>query len=63
MKAVSKRENETVDQLIRRFKRKVSKEGILDAYHAKKYYVKTGERRRAKHDAAVRRLRRNGTLL
>lgn len=63
MKAVSKRENETVDQLIRRFKRKVSKEGILDTYRAEEYYVKPGERRRAKHDAAVRRLRRNGTLL
>ena len=59
MKAVGKRENETVDQLIKRFRRKVSKAGILDACREKEYNMKPSEKRHQKHREHLKRMEKH----
>ena len=57
MKPVVRCERESVDRLIRRFKQKVKKTGILDECNKRRYYTKPGDRKRIKHAAAVKRLK------
>ncbi len=52
---VEKREGEDAETLIRRFKKKVSKSGILQDLKKKSYYMKPGDHRRKKSIDARRR--------
>jgi len=58
MPKVQVRENEVLDDALRRFKRKVSRNGTLAEARKKEYYVKPGVRRKLKSEAA-RKARRN----
>ena len=49
------REDETFDQLLRRFKNGVDKAGILREYKRKQRFKSAGELRREKAKAAARR--------
>ena len=57
---MKRRPGESVDDLLRRFKRAVIREGILLEYRSRTAYMKPGERKRKKHDAAVRRINGRG---
>lgn len=59
MKPVRKHENETIDILIKRFKKRVAREEILDSYRKKQYYVAPGERRRRKHLSHLAKIKKN----
>jgi len=52
---VERREGEDTETLIRRFKKKVSKSGILQDLKKKSFYMKPGEYRRKKSTDARRR--------
>ena len=58
MKPVCRQTNESVDHLIKRFKRVVNKEGILDAYRQKECNVTPSEKRRNKHAAHLKRMKK-----
>ena len=60
MVRVIRKEGETVDALCKRFKNKCNHAGIKDEVIKRRAYMKPGEQRRQKHDAAVRRIKRNG---
>ena len=49
------REDETIDQLVRRFKTGVEKAGILREYKRKRFFKSNGELAREKAKAAARR--------
>ena len=46
------RENESLDDALRRFKRQVSRNGTLVEARKREYYVKPGVRRKLKSEAA-----------
>ena len=52
---VTVREDETIDQLVRRFKTGVEKAGILREYKRKRFFKSNGELAREKAKAAARR--------
>ena len=49
------REGESVDSLVKRFKKRVSKSGILLDLKEKMFYESKGERRRRKQEASRRK--------
>lgn len=49
--------DETVDSLYRRFKKKVQKDAILQDLRKTEYYVPKSEKRRIKHEEAMKRIR------
>lgn len=49
------RPGQSIDSLIRRFKKKVEAEGILDEVKKREYHLTKSERRRLKHKKAVAR--------
>ena len=49
---------ESLDSLLRRFKRKVANEGIIQAIKDKKYFESRGQKRRLAKEAAERRIKR-----
>lgn len=51
------RENESLEDALRRFKRNVSKSGTLAEYRKREYYEKPSVRRKKKSDAARRKHR------
>ena len=56
---ITPRRNEQPERMIRRFTKKVKKEGILEEVRERKYYVKPSEARRKKkreRDALMRKL-------
>ena len=53
------RENESLDDALRRFKRQVSRTGTLAEARKREYYVKPGIKRKLKSEAA-RKARRRG---
>lgn len=59
---VVKKKGETAEALIRRFKNKCNHVGIKKEAQKRKAYIKPGDRRRAKHTAAIRRMKRNGSI-
>lgn len=59
MKPVIRKKGEAVDNLLRRFKRQVNRDGIIGEYKKRTAYMKPSERRREKHQAAVGRTARN----
>ncbi len=40
------RNNETVDRALKRFSRKVKKEGIIDSFRERRYYEKPSDKKR-----------------
>ncbi len=49
------RENETLDEALRRFKRQVNKAGTLQEARKREFYLKPGVRRKLKSEMARRK--------
>ncbi len=49
------RENETLDEALRRFKRQVNKSGVLLETRKREYYLKKGLKRKLKSEMARRK--------
>jgi small subunit ribosomal protein S21 len=58
MTQVNLRPNETQEQLLKRFKKKVMKSGLLTSLRNKRWFVSKSETRRMEKKKAIRRLRR-----
>ncbi len=58
MATVVLRPNESQDSLLRRFRKKVAKSGILSTVRRKRWFVSKSELRRIQRKKAVRRLKR-----
>jgi small subunit ribosomal protein S21 len=58
MVSVELRPNESQEQLLRRFRKKVAKSGILSAARRKRWFVSKSELRRIQMKKAMRRQRR-----
>ena len=58
MPTVKIRPNESQDQLLKRFRKKVTKSGILSTVRRKRWFVSKSELRRIQRKKAIRRLRR-----
>jgi small subunit ribosomal protein S21 len=52
------KENETIENALKRFKRKVQREAIMKDYKKSSVYMKPGDRRRMKERRALKRVRR-----
>ena len=61
MASVNLRPNESQDQLLRRFRKKVAKSGILSTVRRKRWFVSKSELRRIQKKKAIRRLKRRQT--
>jgi len=55
---VNLRPNESQDQLLRRFRKKVAKSGILSTVRRKRWFISKSELRRIQKKKAIRRLKR-----
>jgi small subunit ribosomal protein S21 len=55
---VTLRQNESQDQLLKRFRKKVAKSGILSTVRRKRWFVSKSELRRIQKKKAIRRIRR-----
>jgi small subunit ribosomal protein S21 len=58
MIGVEKKNNETPEQLLRRFRKKVSRSGVMSVVRKKRWHVSKSELRRIEKKKAVRRARR-----
>jgi small subunit ribosomal protein S21 len=58
MTGVVLRPNESQDQLLRRFRKKVAQSGILSTVRRKRWFVSKSELRRIQRKKAIRRLKR-----
>jgi small subunit ribosomal protein S21 len=58
MTAVFLRNNESQDQLLKRFRKKVVKSGVLSTVRRKRWFVSKSEQRRMEEKKAIRRLKR-----
>lgn len=58
MTTVVLRPNESQEQLLRRFRKKVAKSGILSTVRRKRWFVSKSELRRIQRKKAIRRLKR-----
>jgi small subunit ribosomal protein S21 len=56
--SVNLRPNETQDQLLKRFRKKVAKSGILSTVRRKRWFVSKSEQRRMEKKKAARRCKR-----
>jgi len=61
MATVNLRPNESQDQLLKRFRKKVAKSGILSTVRRKRWFVSKSELRRIDKKKAIRRLKRRQT--
>lgn len=52
------RSGESQDQLLKRFRKKVAKSGILSTVRRKRWYVSKSELRRIQKKKAIRRIKR-----
>jgi small subunit ribosomal protein S21 len=52
------RSNESQDQLLKRFRKKVAKSGVLSTVRRKRWFVSKSELRRIQKKKAVRRIKR-----
>ena len=55
---VTKQRDETTEDMIKRFKRKCSKEGIIGEYRKRTSFQSPGERQRKKHYRAIRKAKK-----
>ena len=58
MAAVYLRQSESQDQLLKRFRKKVVKSGVLSTVRRKRWFVSKSEQRRMDDKKAIRRLKR-----
>lgn len=58
MTKVVLRPNESQEQLLKRFRKKVAKSGVLSTVRRKRWFVSKSELRRIQRKKAIRRLRR-----
>ena len=58
MATVTLRPNESQDQLLKRFRKKVAKSGILSTVRRKRWFVSKSELRRIQKKKAIQRLKR-----
>ncbi|HEY46042.1 MAG TPA: 30S ribosomal protein S21 [Anaerolineae bacterium] len=58
MTSVILRPNESQEQLLKRFRKKVAKSGILSTVRRKRWFVSKSELRRIQRKKAIRRLKR-----
>ncbi len=52
-----KRPGESIDSVLRKFKKKIKVEGILNELRKREYFEKPSEERKRKEKAAIRRTR------
>jgi len=52
------RQNESQDQLLKRFRKKVVKSGVLSTVRRKRWFISKSELRRVEKKKAIRRLKR-----
>ncbi|PZN06866.1 MAG: 30S ribosomal protein S21 [Bacillota bacterium] len=57
MAEIKRREDETLDDALRRFRQAIRRAGILSEVRRREHYDKPSVRRKKKHDAARRRRR------
>jgi small subunit ribosomal protein S21 len=55
---VNLRNNESQDQLLKRFRKKIVKSGVLSTVRRKRWFVSKSELRRIQKKKAIRRLKR-----
>ena len=60
MTTVRLRPNESQESLLRRFRKQVTKDGVMSAVRRKRWYVSKSELRRIDKKKAIRRARRRG---
>ncbi len=58
MTSVVLRPNESQDQLLKRFRKKVVKSGVLSTVRRKRWFISKSELRRIEKKKAIRRLKR-----
>lgn len=58
MATVILRSNESQEQLLRRFRKKVAKSGILSTVRRKRWFISKSELRRINKKKAIRRMKR-----
>ena len=58
MATVTLRSNESQEQLLRRFRKKVAKSGILSTVRRKRWFISKSELRRINKKKAIRRMKR-----
>ena len=58
MASVRVKKDEDINRAIKRFKRKVEKEGIMKELKRRRYYLKPSERKKEKRIAAAKRRRK-----
>ena len=58
MASVVLRPNESQDQLLKRFRKKVVKSGVLSTVRRKRWFISKSELRRVEKKKAVRRVKR-----
>ena len=58
MTSVNLRNNESQEQLLKRFRKKVVKSGVLSTVRRKRWYVSKSELRRMERKKAIRRIKR-----
>ena len=58
MATVVLRQNESQDQLLKRFRKKVVKSGVLSTVRRKRWFISKSELRRIEKKKAIRRLKR-----
>ena len=61
MTIVTLRQNESQDQLLKRFRKKVVKSGVLSTVRRKRWFVSRSELRRIERKKAIRRIKRRQT--
>lgn len=55
MAETEKRPGESIDRVLRRFKRKLKDEGVMDEIKKREYYEKPSDTRKKRENAAKRR--------
>jgi len=58
MTSVILRPNESQDQLLKRFRKKVVKSGVLSTVRRKRWFISKSELRRVEKKKAIRRIKR-----
>ena len=58
MTVVNLRNNESQDQLLKRFRKKIVKSGVLSTVRRKRWFVSKSEQRRMDQKKAIRRYKR-----
>ena len=62
MPTVTKMPNESDDMLLRRFRKKVVKAGVMGTVRRRRWYVSKGELRRIQKKKSIRRLKKRQNL-